>query len=293
MKETPLVSVLMTVYNREKFIAEAIESVLKSSYTNFELIIVDDCSTDKSVEIARNYETKDSRIKLYINEENLGDYPNRNKAASYAKGKYIKYLDSDDIIYPHGLQVMVEAMERFPEAGIGMTYNTYDNQKKLPILISSEEAYIRHFCINQLLIIGPSGAIYSRSYFNEIGKFKFFGVASDYEFNLRAVLKKPLVLFHRDLFWWRQHEFQEYIIQNKNYDYIIYNYSIHKQIIPQLPVSKEIRNIIRNNNNTLMGRRLIKLLYRQNFNTFFYLKSKCDLSYCLLFNSILNIKKCV
>ena len=59
----PLVSVLMTAYNREKYIAEAIESVLASTYKNFELIIVDDCSKDKTVEIARRYAKKDQRIK--------------------------------------------------------------------------------------------------------------------------------------------------------------------------------------------------------------------------------------
>ena len=89
MNIQPLVSVLMTSYNRENYIAEAIESVLASTYKNFELIIVDDRSKDRTVEIARSYESKDDRVKVYINEKNLGDYPNRNKAASYAKGFYI------------------------------------------------------------------------------------------------------------------------------------------------------------------------------------------------------------
>ena len=76
----PLVSILMTCYNREKYIGEAIESVLASSYTNLELIIVDDHSSDNTVGIARAYAAKDSRVNVYVNELNLGDYPNRNKA---------------------------------------------------------------------------------------------------------------------------------------------------------------------------------------------------------------------
>ena len=111
----PVVSVLMTVYNRGKYIPAAIESVLAQTFKDFELIIVDDCSTDRSVDIARTYANKDSRIRVYVNEENLGDYPNRNKAASYAKGQYLKYVDADDIVYPHCLEVMVEAIGRFPE----------------------------------------------------------------------------------------------------------------------------------------------------------------------------------
>src|SRR5271156_3108445 len=104
----------MTAYNREKYIAQAIDSILESTYKNFELIIVDDCSKDKTVEIAKGYAQKDSRVKVFINEKNLGDYPNRNKAASYANGKYLKYVDSDDVVYPTGLEVFVNSMEQFP-----------------------------------------------------------------------------------------------------------------------------------------------------------------------------------
>src|SRR5690348_3619706 len=80
MNETstsPIVSVLMTAYNREKYISQAIESVLRSSLTNFELIIVDDVSKDRTVEIARNYAAKDNRVLVFVNEKNLGDYGNR------------------------------------------------------------------------------------------------------------------------------------------------------------------------------------------------------------------------
>ena len=89
--EQPDGSVLMTAYNRELYIAEAIESVLASTYQDFELIIVDDGSKDKTVAIAKKYESKDSRVKVFVNEQNLGDYPNRNKAASFASGKDIKH----------------------------------------------------------------------------------------------------------------------------------------------------------------------------------------------------------
>ena len=83
---TPLVSVLMTAYNREKYIAEAIESVLASTFQDFELIIVDDCSRDHTVEIVRRY-TSDPRLQVHVNEKNLGDYPNRNRAASLVQNR--------------------------------------------------------------------------------------------------------------------------------------------------------------------------------------------------------------
>src|ERR1700712_2338912 len=142
---TPLVSVLMTAYNRENYIAEAIESVLASTMVDFELIIVDDCSDDNTVKIAESYATKDSRVKLFINEKNLGDYPNRNKAASYANGKYLKYLDSDDIIYPTGLEVFVNSMEQFPEAAFGVTSNAGQEEIPFPFLLSPADAYQYNF----------------------------------------------------------------------------------------------------------------------------------------------------
>src|SRR5688572_8660952 len=140
----PLVSVLMTAYNRENYITEAIESVLSSYYSNFELIISDDCSTDRTVEIAKRYAAKNSKIKVYQNEKNVGDYNNRNKAASYAEGKYLKYLDSDDIMYPHCLSVMITSMEQFPAAGFGLS-SPSDPQNPFPICITPRQIYLEHF----------------------------------------------------------------------------------------------------------------------------------------------------
>lgn len=144
-QEQPLVSVLMTAYNREKYIAAAIESVLASTYSNFELIITDDQSKDHTAEIAKRYAEKDKRIKVFINEQNLGDYPNRNKAASYAQGKYLKYVDADDAIYPWGLQLLVQMMEQFPEAGWGLCSLEQDVQRPFPFQLSPIEAYRYHY----------------------------------------------------------------------------------------------------------------------------------------------------
>ena len=131
----PLVSILTTVYNREKYLAACIESVLASCFQDWEMIIVDDQSKDNSVAIAQQYAAKDRRIYVYVNEINLGDYPNRNKAATYAKGKYLKYLDADDLIYPHSLEVMIAAMEQFSEADFGTQYNIRECHQPYPFLV--------------------------------------------------------------------------------------------------------------------------------------------------------------
>ena len=104
------VSVCIPAYNGGKFIKEAIDSVLGQSLKNFEIIIVDDRSTDNTASIINSY--SDPRIKFYQNEKNLGLIPNWNKALSLATGEYIKILPDDDLIYPECLKLQAEILDR-------------------------------------------------------------------------------------------------------------------------------------------------------------------------------------
>ncbi len=214
--EKTLVSVLTTAYNQEDFIAESIESVLASTYKNFELIIVDDQSSDNTPEIVNTYVKKDSRVKLYVNESNLGDYHNRNKAASYANGKYIKYLDSDDIIYHYGLDAMVSCMEAFPEAAFGLSAKATNNIR-LPECISPREVYLEHFIKknNDHFNRAPGSAIINREIFNKEGGFSGKRHVGDTELWLKLARKYPLVKMPRDLVWDREHPKQEMKIEMK------------------------------------------------------------------------------
>ncbi len=210
MNSTPLVSVLMTAYNREKYIAEAIESVLASTFTDFELIIVDDVSSDQTVCIAQKYAATDLRIKVYINETNLGDYPNRNKAASLAKGKYIKYLDSDDIIYSHGLAVFAESMEKNPTAALGISSKIGLPLKPFPHLLSPHESYHRHFFEYGLLDFGPSGVIIRKEAFLKVGGFSGKRFVGDSECWMKIAASNPVLEVPSALIYWRRHEGQEF-----------------------------------------------------------------------------------
>jgi glycosyltransferase involved in cell wall biosynthesis len=206
---TPLVSVLMTANNREKYIAEAIESVLASSFKHFELIVVDDCSTDNTVEIARRY-ISDRRVQLHLNEKNLGDYPNRNRAASYAKGKYLKYVDADDYIYPRGLESMVEMMERFPEAGLGIGCPSQDNERPYPFQLSPSEAYRRHYFL-RCPIFGrsPLSVIIRRDAFEQAGYFSGKRFTGDFEMWHVLAARHPVLLMPGGTAWYRIHGEQE------------------------------------------------------------------------------------
>ena len=92
-----LVSIVVPVYNAEAFLKDTIESAMKQTYTNWELILVNDCSSDDSVNIIKKYEKKDSRIKLINNKENSKAAITRNNGIKAAKGRYICFLDADDL----------------------------------------------------------------------------------------------------------------------------------------------------------------------------------------------------
>lgn len=116
-----LVSIIMPSWNTERFIAETIKSVINQTYTNWELLIVDDCSTDKTDEIVASF--NDNRIKYFHNEKNSGAALTRNKALREAKGEWIAFLDSDDLWMPEKLEKQIEFME---ENGYAFSYTNYE-----------------------------------------------------------------------------------------------------------------------------------------------------------------------
>ena len=106
----PLVTVTIPMYNNERFIRQTIESILSQTYTNFELLIYDDNSTDSSYEIATSF--RDTRMRVFRNKRNLGPEGNWNKAIRGVSGKYVKLICGDDILYPKCLEKQVAVFEK-------------------------------------------------------------------------------------------------------------------------------------------------------------------------------------
>ena len=104
-----LVSIIMPAYNCGRFIKESIDSVLAQTYTNWELLIVDDCSTDNTKAIVSTYD--DKRIRYMRNPQNMGAALTRNKALREAKGRYIAFLDADDMWLPEKLERQIAFMQ--------------------------------------------------------------------------------------------------------------------------------------------------------------------------------------
>ena len=117
MRNEPLFSVLMANYNNGKYIEEAIDSICKQTYTNWEIVIVDDGSTDDSLEILAKYRS-DARFKIVANAENLGCGGAKRRAVKEASGELAGFLDPDDILYPEALEIMVKEHLKHPKASL-------------------------------------------------------------------------------------------------------------------------------------------------------------------------------
>ena len=186
----PLVTVLMPVYNGEKYLAEAIESVLNQTFADFELLIIDDCSSDNSVEIIQSY--NDNRLKLIINEENIGQSKTLNKGIEFAKGKYIARLDQDDLSYKERLQIQIEKISDSEISIIGSWANVIDTNSQII-------GYIQHPVDNESIIdaLGINCALTHSSIFMKRedvvslgGYSKKYKIAMDWELWVRVALNK-------------------------------------------------------------------------------------------------------
>lgn len=118
-----LITVITPCYNSEEFISDTIQSILNQSFSNWELIVVDDCSTDNSVSIIQSYVDQDRRIELIQLIENSGAAVARNKAIEAAQGRYIAFLDSDDLWMPDKLEKQIIFMQ---ERDVAFTYSAYE-----------------------------------------------------------------------------------------------------------------------------------------------------------------------
>jgi len=126
---SPKISVLMSVYNNSKLLREAVDSILGQTFSNFEFIIINDASTDKSVEILRDYAKKDKRIVLVDNETNIGLTKSLNRGLQIAKGQYIARMDADDISELNRFSLQVDFLDSNPDIGLLGTHAQSINEK--------------------------------------------------------------------------------------------------------------------------------------------------------------------
>lgn len=197
----PFISVIMPVYNTEKYVEEAVRSILNQTFQNFEFIIIDDGSTDRTPDILRSF--TDPRIHLLFNEKNTGNYPARNRGCRLAKGKYIAVMDADDIALPERLEKQVEFMEKNPDIlACGTAYRLMERNKV--IVEATEWEDIRYILMKTFCMLHPTLLI-RKNKMEQIGYYQTESrYAEDYDLVLRLarcgkVVNIPDILVNRRL----------------------------------------------------------------------------------------------
>lgn len=236
--EQPLFTVATVTYNSGKWISQAIESVLASSYTSFEYIIADDCSSDDTWSIVSHY--NDARIVAFRQERNVGEYANRNAVINAAKGKYLLFVDGDDVLLKHTLRNLSEYIAAFPTAQMIWGVQPADiDFAIMPYLFESKELMRLIYGTNlPLAVIGFAETVFRLEELRTAG-----GLSERYSIG-DTYIKKKLALTCNALFvpvgfvFWRRSSNQASSRVNQDYRNFLEGYLIDCEIM-QLFIAEE------------------------------------------------------
>lgn len=213
MSNTPFLSVVMSVYNGEKYLSESIESILNQTYRNFEFIIINDGSTDNTGKIIEEYARKDNRV-ISVDQENMGLTRSLNRGIKIAIGDYIARQDSDDVSLPHRFESQIDFFRQNPGLVLCGTWfeEINENQgsviRKYPLddkILRQYVKYVNYFC-------HPS-VMFSKKIFKAVGGYdESFSSGQDFELwirmakegkisNLPMVLVKKRIGFSNTISW--------------------------------------------------------------------------------------------
>ncbi len=205
MNKAPVVSVVMSVYNGAKFLDKAINSILAQTYTDFEFLIVNDGSTDNSLNIINRAKKNDSRIKI-IDQENEGLVTSLNKAISKASGKYIARMDADDISMPTRLEKQVkflDSMSKVDILGTGFIFfNSNGSELGRQGVLVNDADIKRELCLRNPY--GHGSVMMRREIFNQLGGYSNdVGPVEDYDLWLRFAKISTMAGLPDFLYKWR------------------------------------------------------------------------------------------
>jgi glycosyltransferase involved in cell wall biosynthesis len=186
----PIISVIMPVFNAERYIADAIQSILDQTFTNFEFIIINDCSADNSLEIIRHYANIDSRILILNNDKNLGVSRSLNRGINISKANYIARMDADDVSFPNRFEKQINFLEENIDIGVlGTSAVIIDESSSeiSSITLPKNHNLIVWFMCYACPLIHPSVMI-RKEIFEVVGLYdSYFSSAQDYDLWSRAI----------------------------------------------------------------------------------------------------------
>ena len=277
--KTPFFTIATITYNSSAWVKCTIESVLASSFNDFEFIISDDFSQDNTWEIISTY--KDQRIKAWKNEKNIGEYLNRNKILSDAKGRYIFFIDGDDILYKDALLLLNNYLKEFKEVGMiwGVPVREIDFAV-LPYEFSPFEVMqFIYFSSLPFSIMGLAETVFNTKLLQDIGGFSTKYIIGDTYIKRKLALTSNVLLIPEGLSFWRRSENQASRRAGKNYLSFIDMHFINKEILddPKLPFNTIQRNSAIKNIKISEIKLLIKnTILKGNFRAFFILYKKLN-----------------
>lgn len=201
----PKISVVLPTYNGEKFLSQSIQSVIDSSFTDWELIIVNDCSSDRSLDIAQEFAKKDQRIKIISNKKNEKLPASLNIGFAVAKGKYYTWTSDDNLFKPNALELMCKYLDDHPDIDlVSMNADIINENGK--VLHDFEASYTYQRCVEYLLQGCNIGAafMYRKNIADKVGKYNTNTFcAEDYDYWCRIALKGNIAYTSNNIYQYR------------------------------------------------------------------------------------------
>lgn len=296
-----MVSIIMAVYNAEKTLSYAIESVLNQTYNDWELLVIDDKSIDNSFKIIESFSYKDTRIKVYRNFENLGPAATRNKGIEQAQGSYIGFIDADDSYEDNFIKKMIDCALLYNAEIVWCQYISQNNPKGSGYLISNDlkknivfdNKTAVNFFFNKIPGISPLwNKIYKKDFLknNEIRLNTERVRAEDWEFNLLAFSKVNKLVLIEDFLYNYGHQNKTSIMSTlrKNDYYMMWrSQELLKKINCQYHLGYSLKDIYNINPDTLL-----EFIYKTSkFSSYNNYKNFFNEKRFLEFISLIDLKK--
>ena len=219
MNTTPKVSVIVPNYNHQAFLKERIDTILQQTYQDFELIILDDCSTDDSVSIIESYRDNEHVTHIVLNEHNSGStFLQWDKGVSLARGEYIWIAESDDAAHPQFLSTLVEQLEKHPEAVVAYAHSLLVNEKgetvndkrharnDSAVIVYDSKKFTRWAMLSINELYNASMVVFRHSIYNKIDKsFQQYHLVGDWKFWMGVCLQGSVIEVCQMLNYFRVH----------------------------------------------------------------------------------------
>lgn len=289
------ISIVLPVYNGAKYLAESIESIIAQTYTNWELIVVNDCSSDNSLNIATEYASKDARIKVFTNPQNLKLPNSLNEGFKHASGEYYTWTSDDNKYKPNALRIMTEHLENDPD-----TKMVYANYTRIDSN-GDEIEPIKLLDVKHIFAGNVIGAcfLYTADAAQRVGEYDAnLFLAEDYDYWIRLYEVGNVLHIEDDLYYYRIHDMsltetrknlvaeQVYKVLKKNFLFV-YTKSIENNLYSEL-FDFVLDMASTNYEETLKKLLLMKPQYRYHI---YWRKFKVFIWYSRLWQKWLKLKK--